>query len=453
MSNKGNTGNKWHDDDRKDPKFARSASLQQRAHEVIPGGCHTYAKGDDQYPLNSPAFIRQGKGCHVWDVDGNEFIEYGMGLRAITLGHAYPAVIRAVQVQTEFGSNFTRPSQLEVQCAESLLSILPQAEMVKFAKDGSTVTTAAIKLARAATGRELIAVCDDNPFLSYNDWFVGTTVMNSGIPERVSRETTSFTYNDIESVKKMFASHKDEIACVILEPARTVEPVDDFLLKLQSICRREGALFILDEMITGFRWSVGGAQEVYGLDPDISAFGKGMANGFAQSALTGKAKYMELGGLLHEGERVFLLSTTHGAEGHSLAATIETINIYKNEPVIEHLYRSGERLRAGVQDHIDALKLDGYFSVAGRPCNLVFGTNDPEGNPSQPYRTLFMQEIIARGILAPSFVNSYSHSDDDVDRTIDAVGEALIVYKQALESGVDKFLVGHSVQPVFRKYN
>ena len=162
---------------------------------------------------------------------------------------------------------------------------------------------------------------------------------------------------------------------------------------------------------------------------------------------------MELGGLLHEGERVFLLSTTHGAEGHSLAATIETINIYKNEPVIEHLYRSGERLRAGVQDHIDALKLDGYFSVAGRPCNLVFGTNDPEGNPSQPYRTLFMQEIIARGILAPSFVNSYSHSDDDVDRTIDAVGEALIVYKQALESGVDKFLVGHSVQPVFRKYN
>lgn len=453
MQNKEKVEASFLDRDRKDAKYATSADLQVRAHTAIPGGCHTYAKGDDQYPLNAPGFIERGEGCHVWDVDGNKFIEYGMGLRAVSLGHAFPAVVQAARRQLEFGTNFTRPHKLEVECAEKLLSLVPRAEMVKFAKDGSTVTTAAIKLSRAVTGREMVAVCRHDPFLSYNDWFVGSTEMNRGIPESQSAGITSFAYNDIESVHAMFAAHRDQIACIIMEPARTEEPRDNFLHELQEICKNEGALFVLDEMITGFRWGLGGGQEVYDLDPDLSAFGKGMANGFSLSALVGKARYMELAGLTHEQERVFLLSTTHGAETHSLAAAIATMDTYTSLPVIEKLYHSGDRLRAGVEARVKALELEGYFTVSGRSSNLVFGTNDTEGNPSQPFRTLFMQEIISRGILAPSFVNSYSHTDDVVDETIDAVGEALIIYRDALESGVDKYLTGHSVQPVFRKYN
>lgn len=441
------------DRDLKDDKYAASANLQERAHASIPGGSHTYAKGDDQYPLNSPGFIERGKGCHVWDVDGNEFIEYGSGLRAVTLGHAFPSVVSAVRQQLELGSNFTRPHFLEVECAEKLLSFIPRAEMVKFAKDGSTVTTAAIKLARAVTGREMVAVCRHDPFLSYNDWFVGSTEMNRGVPESEMSLTTSFQYNDIESVHEMFAAHRGQISCVIMEAARTDEPEGDFLHELQDTCRAEGALFVLDEMITGFRWGLGGAQEVYGLDPDLSAFGKGMANGFSLSALVGKAKYMELAGLIHDQERVFLLSTTHGAETHSLAAAIATMEAYESLPVIDQLYHSGQRLRAGVEKKAQSLGLEEYFTVAGRDSNLVFGTNGMDGKPSQAFRTLFMQEIIARGVLAPSFVNCYSHSDEVVDTTIDVVGEALVTYRAALESGVDRYLIGHSVQPVFRKFN
>ena len=148
-------------------RYDKSKLLQHRSHQIIPGGAHTYAKGDDQYPVDAPGFIDHGAGCHVWDVDGNEFIEYGMGLRAVTLGHAFPAVIDAIANSLARGNNFTRPAAMEVELAEELLSLIPSGEMVKFAKDGSTVTTAAIKLARAATGRELIGVCSDQPFLSY----------------------------------------------------------------------------------------------------------------------------------------------------------------------------------------------------------------------------------------------------------------------------------------------
>ncbi|NND71967.1 MAG: glutamate-1-semialdehyde 2,1-aminomutase [Rhodothermales bacterium] len=434
-------------------KYEKSKLLQRRAHQIIPGGANTYAKGDDQYPVDAPGFIDHGSGCHVWDVDGNEFIEYGMGLRAVTLGHAFRPVVDAVAESLAGGNNFTRPAALEIDLAEELLSLVPSAEMVKFAKDGSTVTTAAVKLARAATGREMVGVCSDNPFLSYNDWFISRGPMNRGTVSGSEKLTVSFGYNDFASVESMFDRHKEDLACVILEPAKYEEPEDNFLHRLQDICRSNGVLFILDEMITGFRWSLGGGQETYGLDPDLSAFGKGMANGFAQSALVGKAEYMRLGGLNHTDERVFLLSTTHGAEVPALAATLATIRVYKSEPVIDYLYSSGERLRTGVLAHIRELNLEANFEVIGRPCNLVYVTRDGDGNMSQPFRTLFMQELIKRGILAPSFVTSYSHSDEDVDNTIRAVGEALVVYKQAIESGIDGYLVGRPVQPVFRKFS
>lgn len=433
-------------------KFEKSKKLQAKSHNLIPGGCHTYAKGDDQYPQEAPGFIVKGKGCHVWDDDGNEFIEYGMGLRSVTLGHAYEPVIEAAYKQMKLGNNFVRPSPIEIECAEEFLSLIRGAEMVKFAKNGSDATNAAVKLARAYTGRDIIAICGDHPFFCVDDWFIGTTQMSAGIPEAIKKLTVKFRYNDIESVQNLFDEYPNQIACVILEPEKELEPEKDFLHKLQRICKRNGTVFILDEMITGFRWSNGGGQEYHNIIPDLSTFGKGMGNGFSVSALAGKRDLMKLGGLDHDKERVFLLSLTHGAENHCLAAALEIMRFYKREPVIENLWRQGERLARGVQKSIDEHKLNGYFTLMGKPCCLIYGTRDETKKTSQSFRTLFLQEIIKRGILAPSFIVSYTHYDDDIDRTIEVIHEGLFVYKKALEEGIGKYLVGRSVMPVFRKF-
>lgn len=433
--------------------FQISSKMQKTSHSLIPGGAHTYAKGDDQYPILAPGFLMRGDGCHVWDVDGNEFIEYGMGLRAVTLGHGYRPVVEAARRQMLLGSNFTRPAAIELDCAQELLGLLESAEMVKFAKDGSDVTSAAVRLSRAYTGRDMIARCGDQPFFSVDDWFIGSTPMSAGIPKAIKDLTVQFRYNDIASLRLLFEQNPGKIACVIMEAATAVEPKGEFLGEVQRLCRKEGTVCILDEMITGFRWHLGGAQQVYGISPDLSTFGKAIGNGFAVSALVGKRELMELGGLHHDKERVFLLSTTHGAENHSLAAAIQTMQIYRRENVVEYLYGQGERLRAGINQAIESLGLAGYFEVLGRPCNLIYATRDQSRQPSQAFRALFLQETIARGLLMPSLVVSFSHTNADIDHTIDAVGEALQVYRRALEDGVEKYLVGRPVKPVFRKFN
>jgi glutamate-1-semialdehyde 2,1-aminomutase len=433
--------------------FERSNALRLKSHALIPGGCHTYAKGDDQYPEVAPGFIVNGKGCHVWDVDGNEFIEYGMGLRAVTLGHAYPPVVEAAYRQMLLGINFTRPMPIEIECAEQILGLISGAEMVKFAKNGSDANTAAVKLARAYTGRDLVAICSDHPFFSVDDWFIGSTPMAAGIPRAIREGTLKFHYNDLRSLEALFAQHPDQIACVLLEPETTEPPANRFLHEVQRLCHRNGAVFILDEMITGFRWHLGGAQRYHHIDPDLSTFGKAMGNGFSIAALVGKRELMERGGLSHNHDRVFLLSTTHGAEAHSLAAAIATMNIYKREHVVDYLHQQGERLTKGINAAVDELHLQEYFQLLGKSCNLIYATRDQEKNRSQPFRTLFLQETLKRGLLMPSLVVSFSHTDQDIDRTADAIGEALYVYRKALDEGVEKYLVGRSVKPVFRSSN
>jgi glutamate-1-semialdehyde 2,1-aminomutase len=427
-------------------------ALQQRAHELIPGGSHTYAKGDDQFPEQAPPFIVRGTGCHVWDIEGREFIEYGMGLRAVTLGHAFAPVVEVVMHQLSSGINFTRPSPIEVECAEQLLEIVPTAEMVKFCKDGSHAVDGALRLARAYTGRDMVAICGDHPFFSTSDWFIGTTEMNAGIPESTRRLVVKFRYNDLASLEELFAQHPDQIACVVMEAARTEEPATGYLEAVKFTSHAHGALLVFDEMITGFRWHLNGAQHEYGVTPDLSTFGKALANGFSVSALAGRREIMRLGGADHDQERVFLLSTTHGAETHQLAAALATMRFYRNHPVVETLYARGTRLRQGFERAIEGSGLVGYVDVMGRDCNLLFGARDVDMRASQPFRTLFMQEMVKRGVIAPSFVVSYSHTEADIDRTLEAVGEALKVYRKALDEGIDRYLVGQSVKPVFRRY-
>jgi len=433
--------------------FSKSRDLQPKAHRLIPGGAHTYAKGDDQYPEQAPGFIARGKGCHVWDLDGNEYIEYGMGLRAVTLGHAFEPVVEAAYKQMQLGTNFSRPAKIEVDLAEVMLEILDGADMVKFAKNGSDVTTAAVKLARAYTGRDLVAICDDHPFFSVDDWFIGTTEVNAGIPQAVSRLSLKFSYNDLGSLRRLFDQHPNQIACVVLEPENAVPPAPNYLAQVKDLCEERGAVLFFDETITGFRWHLAGAQKFHGVVPHLSAFGKAMGNGFAVAALAGKRDIMRLGGLDHDQPRVFLLSTTHGAETHALAASLETIRIYRERHVVEFLWKQGERLRSLVHRSVAENRLEGFFGLAGRPCNLIFFTHDQEQQRSQPFRTLFMQELIRRGVIGPSFVVSFSHSDADIDRTAEAVHGALVVYRKALDEGVAKYLEGRPIKPVYRKFN
>jgi glutamate-1-semialdehyde 2,1-aminomutase len=433
--------------------FSSSRALQPKAHRLIPGGAHTYAKGDDQFPELAPGFIARGKGCHAWDLDGNEFIEYGMGLRAVTLGHGFEPVVEAAYRQMQLGLNFSRPAKLEVDLAEAFLEIIDGADMVKFAKNGSDVTTAAVKLARAYTGRDMVAICRDQPFFSTDDWFIGTTELDAGIPQAISELSVKFRYNDLESLRVLFDQHPNRIAAVVLEAEAMTPPAPGYLEKLKDLCDQRGTLLIFDEMITGFRWHLGGAQKFHGVVPHLSTFGKAMGNGFAIAALTGKREIMQLGGLDHDRARVFLLSTTHGAETHALAASLETIRIYRERDVVGVLWQQGERLRNLVNRSIVENRLEGFFEVVGRPCNLIFATRDRDRKPSQAFRTLFMQELIRHGVIAPSFVVSYSHGVAEIARTAEAVHEAHVVYRKALDEGVEKYLVGRPVKPVFREFN
>jgi glutamate-1-semialdehyde 2,1-aminomutase len=429
-----------------------SQERSRRAHQLIPGGAHTYAKGDDQFPTNAPRFFERGQGCYAYDTDGNRFIEYGMGLRAVALGHAFPRVIEAAQRQLECGANFTRPASIELEAAEELLRLLPAADMVKFTKNGSDATTAAIRLARASTGRGKVLVCRDQPFFSVDDWFIGTTPMNAGIPD-VRGEILGFPYGDLAALQNLLEQHSGDVACVIMEAANYVEPPTGYLHAVRNACREAGALFVLDEMITGFRWNVGGAQAEYGLEPDLSTFGKALGNGLSVAALAGKREHMRLGGLQHSGDRVFLLSYTHGAETHSLAAARATIRTYLEEPVIETMHRQGQKLRDGITEAALDCGVSEYFGLLGRGCNLIFYTKNAQGERCQGMRTLLLQELIRRGVFAPSLVVSYAHADHDVQQTIEAFAGSLKIYAQALESGWEKLLDGRPSKPVFRRQN
>lgn len=429
-------------------------NYSQRLNAVIPGGAHTYSRGDDQYPANAPQILERGEGAYVYTPEGEKFLDYGMALRAVTLGYAEPTVAAAAIKQIHFGNNLTRPSLIELQAAELMCELFEGVDMVKFAKNGSVVTTAALKVARGYTGRKYIARCLDHPFFSYDDWFIGDTPLTRGIPDEHHALTLNFHYNDIASVEKLFADYPGQIAGLIMEPATGGHPENDFLHKVQALCKANGTVFILDEMITGFRWDLRGAQKYYGIVPDLCTFGKGMANGFSVAALGGKREIMEIGGIKDAGkERLFLISTTHGAEMCGLGAFVETVKFYKEHDVTRHLWEYGEKLMGGMNAIAKELGIGKEFEVYGVPCSPNYATRDRAGNVSMPLRTLFSQEMIKQGVLMPWIAISYAHREEELRLTLDATRKALEVYKKALDEGFEKYLVGDPIKPVFRKYN
>lgn len=441
--------------------FKESDKYRSQIHDLIPGGAHTYSKGDDQFPQLSPAAISHGKGAYVWDIDGNQFLDCSMGLTSVGLGHAYEPVLEKVKQELDKGVNFQRPSIIEKEMAEKFLSLIPQHDMVKFAKNGSIVTTAAVKLARAKTGRKLVAFPADHPFYSYDDWFIGKTECSLGVPDEIKNLSVTFKSCDLNSLKELFEKYPNQIACVITEPERSSLgnnqfglTAKEFLEKAIELTHQHGALFILDEMITGFKSALPGSLTKFNLQPDMATWGKGIANGFSFCALTGKKEIMELGGIRNIGaEKVFLISTTHGGETHSLAAGIASINEFINKDVINHNHKIGDYFIKKCNEVIVTNNMTDYIELL--PCNWmpVFMFKDKNKTISSGYRTLALQEMIKHGVLFQgAFIPCYSHTNNDVDYFAEALNETIKIYIEAIENGFEKYLIGLPTKPVFRKY-
>lgn len=435
--------------------FARSDEHRNAIHDLIPGGAHTYSKGDDQFPIKSPAAITHAKGAYCWDLDGNKYLDTLMGLTSVSLGHAYEPVLERVKEELSKGSNFSRPSVIEREMAERFLALVPQHDMIKYAKNGSTVTTAAIKLARAFTGRDLVARTAEHPFYSYDDWFIGSTACDFGVPREVKNKTITFKHNDLEDLERMFNEHPGKIACIIGEPEKWEVIAPDFYEKAIAIAHKHGALWIMDEMITGFKTDYPGSIKRLNAQPDMATWGKGIANGFSFCALTGKKEVMQLGGINRTGEKkLFLVSTTHGGETHSIAAGLATMDVFENESVIEHNQKIGQYFIDGISSILDRRSLNDYFKIMGFNWSVGLGVMGQDKQPSMEYRTLFMQEMIQRGVLYQGILSPcYSHTQDDIDLMIAAFDESCEVFQNALDEGVEKYLVGDAIKPVFRQFN
>lgn len=433
--------------------FKNSDVYRKKIHSLIPGGAHTYSKGDDQFPILSPAAITRGLGAYVWDLDGNKFLDCSMGLTSVSLGHAYAPVIEAVKLELEKGVNFQRPASIEMEMAEKFLELIPCHQMIKFSKNGSTATTAAMKLARAYTGRELVAFPGDHPFYSYDDWFIGKTACDKGVPSEFKNYTVTYNSMDLNSLEEMFQKYPGKVACVISEPEKTHKQPEDYIQKLIDICHKHGALYVMDEMITGFKTDYPGSIKKMNVKPDLATWGKGIANGFSFCALTGKKEIMELGGINRPGEeKVFLISTTHGGETHAMAACLATMNEFKTKNVIAHNHSIGDDLIIKARKIISNKGLSNHIEISDTNWMVAFTFKNKETKVDNGYRTLMLQEMIKRGILFQGvLVPCFSHTKSDVDFFTEALNESLDVYTNALESGFDKFLVGEPTKPVFRK--
>lgn len=423
--------------------YKNSEEMLERALKSIPLGTQTFSKSKTQYPFGvSPFYIQKAKGSKVWDIDGNEYIDFISALGSISLGYNDEDVLNAVKAQLEEGTIFSLPHPIEVLVAEKMIELVPCAEMVRFGKNGSDATAGAVRIARGYTKRDYVAVCG---YHGWQDWYIGSTPRNLGVPKATQDLTLKFEYNNIESLDKLFKDHPGQIACVIMEVMNFEYPKDDFLNKVKELTHKNGALLIFDEMVTGFRYSLGGAQELFGVTPDLATFGKGMANGYPISAVVGKTEYMKI---LEEA----FFSFTFGGEALSLAASLATMTKIQKEPVIETIKRTGQKLLDGVNEIIDNDELNDIFQIGGQPTWTILGIKDTEKYNSWTTKTLFMQEMIKRGILTiGAHETTYSHSDEDIDKLLKAYSEVMPILKDGIRNNkVLELLNCEPLVPLFK---
>lgn len=423
--------------------FEQSARQLERAERVIPLGSQTFSKSRTQYPLGvSPLFLQRAKGARAWDVDGNEYVDFVSSLLSITLGHGDPDVDAAVRAQLDDGVIFSLPHPLETEVAELIVDMVPCAEQVRFGKNGSDATAGAIRLARAFTGRDHVCV---SGYHGWQDWYIGSTARHLGVPQATRDLTHSFPYNDLDALEALFRQYPGNIAAIILEPMNVEWPREGFLENVQALCRREGALFVLDETITGFRFARGGAQELFGVTPDLACFGKGLANGYPISALAGRRDIMKLM------EDIFF-SFTFGGEALSLAAAKATLLKLKREPVVERIAAMGQRLLDALPPLIAASGLEGVLAVKGHPSWTFLTIADADGAGGYTIKTLLMQELHERGLLSVGTHNlNYAHQDADLDTLLEAYREIFPQIAAGLrQDDLTSRIRGRTLAPLFK---
>jgi glutamate-1-semialdehyde aminotransferase len=423
-----------------DPVIAKSQALWARRETLIPAGTQTLAKGPGQNVDGvAPKYLARGKGARCWDVDGNEYLDMSMAIGPISLGYGYDVVDDAIRAQLEDGITFSLMHPLEVEVAELMREVVPNCESVRYSKTGCDVTTAAVRLARAFTRRDRVVCCG---YHGWHDWYIGVTDRNAGIPQVTQDLSCTFDYNNVQSV---LDAVDDQTACVILEPMVVEHPRDNFLGELRRICDEKGILLIFDEMWTGFRLALGGAQQKFGVRSDLACFSKAMANGMPISAITGRADVMKLL------EKDIFFFTTFGGEALSLAAAKATINELRAKDVPAQLAARGSRLREGYQAITKELGID-WTNIVGMDARTMLTFDAKAGNPLE-LKSFVQQELIRRGILWTGFHNmSYSHTVADIDYTLGAYREILAdLANHVAAKTVGSALRGKPVEPVFRR--
>lgn len=424
-------------------KLDRSLALLEQARQVIPCATQTLSKGYTQWSVGAvPLFIDSASGCEVTDVDGNVYIDYAMALGPFILGYSDPDINKAVEAQLKKGTMFTLPHPLETEVARKIIDTVPCAEMVRFGKNGSDATSAAVKVARAYTGKDKILVCG---YHGWQDWYVASTERDAGIPKVMKDLVVAIPYNNLPALEQAIAQHAGQVAGLIMEPMGAVIPSEGYLKSVREITQKHGLVLIFDELFTGFRWSLGGAQEYFGMTPDLACYGKALANGFPISAIAGRRDIMEMF------EKVFF-SFTYGGEALSLAAASATIDKLKECKVHEFIVRQGTRLMNGVETLIQKHELISQVSITGLPFKSVFNfVGTSEATPLE-IKTYMQQECAQRGVLFVGYhLPSYSHSDSHIDYTVGVYDEVLGNLKKVLENKTLKSsLKGEVVTQIFK---
>jgi len=402
----------------------KSERLWGRAQNIIMDGTQLYSKGPNVSVKGvSPIYLQRGQGSHVWDVDGNEYIDYSMGAGPNTLGYSYPRVNEAIIQQLSDGTNFSLVHSLEVECADMMINHIPCAEMVRFLKTGSSATSAAVRIARAFTGRDKVI---KGEYHGWHDWCMANTKRNAGIPKAIHDHVFYLEYNHLDEAKKFFSDNPGEIACIITEPVELEEPKDNFLGELRELCNENGALLLFDEVVTGLRFGLSGGQGYFNVTPDIATFGKAIANGMPLSVVAARSEIMET-----VKDKIFI-STTFGGETLSLAAACATIREFEEKKVVEHIWHLGQRLRDETNNLIEKYEIP--VRCIGYPPRINLSFMEKFDRPSLELKTLFLQEITKRGILMGwTMFPSYSHSDEDIDKTIEVFEDAFSICNEALK--------------------
>jgi glutamate-1-semialdehyde aminotransferase len=411
--------------------------LWDNAIRLMPRGTQTMSKCPDQFVDGVyPKFVNKASGAHIWDIDGNKYLDFMCGLGPIILGYNHSRTNIAVQTQMKNGMIFSLPTLLEQELAQLIVDVVPCAEQVRFAKNGTDVDLAAVRIARSYTGKEKIVKCG---YHGWGDWH-GITLRPYGIPSCLKDIIDEFKYNNLDSLEILLK--KGDVAGVIMEVQALTAPKSGYLEGVRELCDKYKAVLIFDEVVTGFRWALGGAQEYYGVTPDVCCLGKAMANGMPISAIAGKKEYMQ------ELNHVFF-SMTFGGECLSLAASIETIKELKTKDY-GYIWKLGNLLDSGIKDSAKKYGLNINFIGSAPRHNLTF--DNSYDNPNG-MKALFYQEMVKRGILFSNVLYiQFSHTIDDIQKTIEIADASFRFIKDNIDS-IDDVLEGQKPIEVFRKNN